>query len=110
MNKKIHNINQEEKGSEKVLVESNEDFKFEKDSSNHIEKLDTNSSQINDPIPDKEKKMKKGQKRSIKIISERDIPLIEALPPNFSSKFHCWCHFRRTKYSQRVKLDVEKQE
>ncbi|MBD3189888.1 MAG: hypothetical protein GF308_04555 [Candidatus Heimdallarchaeota archaeon] len=110
MNEQNQHFNQEERQSGEQPFKTNNDFKFEKDSSDQIEKLDTNSSKIKETTPESGQKTTKSKKKSIQIISERDIPLTEGVPPNFSSKFQCWCHFRRTKFSQRVKLELKRKQ
>jgi hypothetical protein len=100
--KKIKNP---EKSKHKELLENIEDFSYEVSSTasdmeivEELQSEDEHETEIEEEKP---------PRKSIKIISEKDMEIMEALPPNYSPNFICVLHFKNKGYKQVKKLETE---
>ena len=93
-----------EKEKESQEINSFDEFNFEVSSTNNSSEF---ISEINEEM-ENELLDEKPKKRTIKIISEKDIQYKEAFPPNYSPNFKCILHFKDSDYKNRITLEAAK--
>ncbi|NHJ48025.1 MAG: hypothetical protein FK733_09580 [Asgard group archaeon] len=93
------------KSNHKELLDNIEDFSYEVSSTaSDMEIVEELQREDEQEIDIEEEKPPRS---SIKIISEKDMEIKEAIPPNYSTNFICVLHFKNKGYKQVKKLETE---